>query len=240
MSNQQIFVSVLTRIIHNMDTHKKKTKKDNKKHKQYPVEETDDKQITQNNTEMLSSMRDNSSPRSQRLLLNQYATNPNEIISNSHSEISHKDSYDDDQKPPPYNTKSEKASILVDAPIIQLIKRPKVYMNHTYRDYSRIPLSPDYISCYDINQMSFVQKLHHILSQGTYHSMIHWMSHGRAFIVVVPKGLESDVLPEYFGHGRYSSFLRQLSNHGFKYFSTGPDRNCHYHEVSYTRKRRFV
>lgn len=131
----------------------------------------------------------------------------------------------------PYCKSAEK-SHLTEAPIIQVVKRSKSYMNHTYRDYSRIPPEPDYIPFHnDINNMSFVQKVHHILSQERFRSSIHWQRHGRAFIVVVPKKLESDVLPRYFGHGRYSSFLRQLSNHGFKHISSGVDRNSHYHEL---------
>jgi hypothetical protein len=48
--------------------------------------------------------------------------------------------------------------------------------------------------------------------------------------IVVPVAFEKNISEKYFGHKRYSSFLRQLSNHHFKHVSQGPDRNCYYHE----------
>jgi hypothetical protein len=83
-----------------------------------------------------------------------------------------------------------------------------------------------------ISDMTFPQKVHHMLCQEEYKKWIGWLPHGRAFRILVPKLLEkSQLLQKYFGHGRYSSFLRQLSNHGFKHISSGPDRNTYYHEV---------
>ena len=52
------------------------------------------------------------------------------------------------------------------------------------------------------------------------------MPHGRSFKVHVPKTFEATICRFYFGHQRYSSFLRDLSKHGFKHISKGPDRNC--------------
>jgi hypothetical protein len=42
--------------------------------------------------------------------------------------------------------------------------------------------------------------------------------------------LEKHVSEKYFGHKRFSSFLRQLSNHGYKHITAGKDRNSYYHE----------
>jgi len=41
---------------------------------------------------------------------------------------------------------------------------------------------------------------------------------------------ETRVCQKYFGHSRYSSFLRQLSNHSVKHITQGNDRNAYYHE----------
>ena len=76
--------------------------------------------------------------------------------------------------------------------------------------------------------MSFSQKVHHILSNPEYEQWISWMPHGRAFKVHVPVVFESKILPQYFGHKRHSSFLRELDNYGFKHITRGPDRNCKY------------
>lgn len=122
----------------------------------------------------------------------------------------------------------------VEPVVIQIIKKPRTYMNHSYRDFSRVPReSDDEDIPTEIDKMSFNQKVHHMVSQKDFSNWIAWQPHGRAFRVVVPKKLEqAKVLQKYFGHNRYSSFLRQLSNHGYKHLTQGPDRNCFYHEVS--------
>ena len=58
-----------------------------------------------------------------------------------------------------------------------------------------------------------------------------WLPHGRAFRVNVPIWFEQNISEKYFGNKRYSSFLRQLSNHNFKQITKGPDRNSYYHEL---------
>jgi hypothetical protein len=121
----------------------------------------------------------------------------------------------------------------VEPRIIQTIKRPKTYVNHSYHDFSSVPLEEDHVEPSDTEEMAFAQKVHHILSQREYSAWITWSPHGRSFQILVPKRLEqARILQTYFGHNRYSSFLRQLNNHGFKHITQGCDRNCYYHEVS--------
>jgi hypothetical protein len=126
----------------------------------------------------------------------------------------------------------------VEPRIIQVIKNPKTYMDHSYRDFSNVPpvtngndIGNGDISKMCIDSMSFAQKVYHILSVEEYSEWIHWLPHGRAFRIAVPKRLEqSKVIQKYFGHNRFSSFLRQLNNFGFKHITAGADRNCYYHE----------
>jgi hypothetical protein len=117
--------------------------------------------------------------------------------------------------------------------VIQIIHKPKTYMDHSYRDFSSVPPELDYVEPTSIQDMTFSQKVHHMLSHEEYSKWICWCPHGRAFRAIVPKRLEKDkVLSQYFDHNRYSSFLRQLNNFGFKHVSEGRDQNCYYHEVS--------
>ena len=110
---------------------------------------------------------------------------------------------------------------------IQTLKRIKGTMNHSYRDFSKVPPAADYQPPTAIADMTFAQKVHHMLSQpDKYGECIAWMPHGRAFKVLKPQLFEKQVCPTYFGHGRYSSFLRSLNNFGFKHLSRGIDRNC--------------
>ena len=98
--------------------------------------------------------------------------------------------------------------------------------NHSYRDYSQVPPPPDNAGPIAITDMMFAQKVHHILSESSYETIVSWMPHGRAFKVHHPAVFEKQVCPLYFGHTRYSSFLRALGNHGFKHLTKGADRNC--------------
>lgn len=118
----------------------------------------------------------------------------------------------------------------VEPTVIQQIKTPRGTMNHSYRDFSRVPAEADYEHPTEIDDMSFAQKIHHILSNVDYAKWISWMPHGRTFRIHVPVMLESQVCPVYFHHRRYSTFLRELNNYGFKHITQGPDRNCYYHE----------
>jgi hypothetical protein len=128
--------------------------------------------------------------------------------------------------------RKENHTFPVEPRVIQVVKKPRTYINHSYRDFSSVPAEMNYKAPENISEMTFAQKVHHILSQEEYKKWIGWLPHGRAFQILVPKLLEQgQILQKYFGHGRYSSFLRQLSNHGFKHISNGPDRNSYYHEV---------
>lgn len=124
------------------------------------------------------------------------------------------------------------AALPIEPRVIQFIKISKTRQNHSYSDFSFVPPPEGYEAATEISTMSFAEKLHDILSRPEHSKTIRWMPHGRAFHVDIPKNMEKyGILMKYFNHGRYSSFLRQLNNHGFKHLTVGPDRNCYYHEV---------
>lgn len=126
-----------------------------------------------------------------------------------------------------------KIKLPVEPRLIQSIPKRKEYTNHSYSDYSIVPpMDPNHPAPVSIADMSFVEKVHDILSKPEYEPWIAWCPHGRAFGITVPTMFEKVVCEPYFGHKRYSSFLRQINNHGFKHLTKdGPDRNCYYHEV---------
>lgn len=106
-----------------------------------------------------------------------------------------------------------------------------------YKDYSRIPLQiaeqetvPEKPSGKDD---SFPVKLHQMLSEEENAEYICWLPHGRSWRIVKPKAFEARVVPQYFKHAKYASFMRQVNGWGFKRITEGPDHNSYYHEVSY-------
>ncbi|GAX24522.1 hypothetical protein FisN_18Lh076 [Fistulifera solaris] len=133
------------------------------------------------------------------------------------------------EKTPKVRKTKKRFSFPVQPTVIQSITPLRGQVDHSYRDFSKIPAEKDYAIPFKIEDMSFAEKLQHILSREEF-KCITWLPHGRAFKVIVPLAFERQVCEEYFGHKRYSSFLRQLNNHGFKHITKGPDRNSYYHE----------
>lgn len=135
--------------------------------------------------------------------------------------------------PKKYNKKpKEEHKFPIPPRIVQIIKKPRTYVDHSYRDFAAVPPEIGHQEPVKAEDMSFAQKVHHILSQEEYSKYVSWTPHGRSFRVDVPVMFERLVCEKYFGHKRYSSFLRQLNTHGFKHLTKGQDRNTYYHEVS--------
>jgi len=95
--------------------------------------------------------------------------------------------------------------------------------NTTYKDYSRVPpdtttTSPSASLASQGNNSgnvtrdpTFVVKLHMILSNSKFEEIVTWLPHGRSWRILRPKDFEEQVIPLYFRHGRYSSFMRQVN-----------------------------
>jgi heat shock transcription factor len=69
---------------------------------------------------------------------------------------------------------------------------------------------------------SFVSKLHRMVEAG---GEIEWDEDGRSFNIRDIGRFEGEVLPRYFRHNNYSSFVRQLNIYGFKKVRTRTAEN---------------
>lgn len=118
-------------------------------------------------------------------------------------------------------------------------KNKRLFVKHSYRDYSHdLPL-PDELDLVDsLNTRTvnagFPLKLHETLSlierDGNDH-IIGWLPHGRSFKIYQQKEFVEMILPKYFVMTKKSSFLRQLNLYGFNRLSgTGSDQGSYYHE----------
>ena len=70
---------------------------------------------------------------------------------------------------------------------IQSIETRPSTTNHSYRDYSKVPPPPGYVPPTDIHQMSFAEKVHHILSQPKYEHSISWRVSSCTFVLPMPR-----------------------------------------------------
>lgn len=78
-------------------------------------------------------------------------------------------------------------------------------------------------------QKTFPFKLYEILADEGNKSAVEWVSDGRLWRIVSVAEMERHVLPKYFNHSKYQSFLRQVYRWGFKRY--GSDRDCYFHEA---------
>jgi hypothetical protein len=62
---------------------------------------------------------------------------------------------------------------------------------------------------------SFLSKLHDILSDTIYNEIIHWDADGKRIIIADVIELCNLILPKFYKHHNYSSFVRQLNLYGF-------------------------
>mmetsp|Transcript_41673 Transcript_41673/g.63090 ORF Transcript_41673/g.63090 Transcript_41673/m.63090 type:complete len:394 (-) Transcript_41673:185-1366(-) len=83
----------------------------------------------------------------------------------------------------------------------------------------------------DGRDLPFPSKLHQIMSNPEFRDIITWLPHGRAWKMLNRKAFEEKVIPMYFRHCRYASFMRQVNGWGFNRIARGPDTNAYYHEM---------
>jgi len=100
------------------------------------------------------------------------------------------------------------------------------YIDHS-RDVDRDPMMP---LTPPGRVPNFPAKMHSILSRSEFSDVVGWMPHGRSWRVLKPRDFESRVLPIYFGHAKFSSFIRQANGWGFRRITKGPDEDSYYHE----------
>lgn len=81
----------------------------------------------------------------------------------------------------------------------------------------------------------FPTRLHHILSDETYASIISWLPNSKAWKLHDPERFETEIIPGHFKLTKLSSFTRQVNGWGFQRITQGKDKGGFYHEVSTCR-----
>lgn len=78
---------------------------------------------------------------------------------------------------------------------------------------------------------NFPAKMMAILSRPEYSDIVCWLDHGRAWKVLKSRQFEAEVIPKFFEHAKFSSFIRQANGWGFRRITQGKDRNAYYNEL---------
>ena len=101
-----------------------------------------------------------------------------------------------------------------------------------YEDFSKEE-DPDPMTSltYPGRAPNFPAKMHAILNRDDFCDVISWLPHGRAWRVLKPKQFEQQVIPMFFEHTKFSSFVRQANGWGFRRITQGRDRNSYYHPL---------
>ena len=69
---------------------------------------------------------------------------------------------------------------------------------------------------------SFLVKLYKILNENECNSYIHWSQDGLSIIISDSNGLTKKVLPKYYNHHNFASFVRQLNMYNFHKIRSDP------------------
>ncbi|KAH7668463.1 Heat shock transcription factor family protein [Dioscorea alata] len=62
----------------------------------------------------------------------------------------------------------------------------------------------------------FLLKTYRLVDDPAFNDVISWNSEGSAFVVWRPVEFARDLLPKFFKHGNFNSFVRQLNTYGFR------------------------
>lgn len=117
---------------------------------------------------------------------------------------------------------------------IKYVQVAKTHTNHTYRDFSCMPIDASYEFPARIEQMTFHERLYHMLTLNTARRSlaIDWCCHGRAFHIQNAEYLEHmGILRCHFGFNSVQRFRKQLHNYGYKMLVRSSSNECYYSEV---------
>ena len=84
---------------------------------------------------------------------------------------------------------------------------------------------------------NFLLKLYQILENESYKNIIHWTEDGKYFIISNLHDFTEQILPHYYKHNNYSSFIRQLNLYDFHKKKSGQNEHVFHHE-NFIRNRK--
>ena len=80
----------------------------------------------------------------------------------------------------------------------------------------------------ELKSDKFLLKLYEILNNNKYSKIIHWSQNGSYIVITNIYAMSQKILPIYFNHQNYSSFVRQLNMYDFHKIRTNTNNNEQY------------
>eukprot|EP01138_Halocafeteria_seosinensis_P002771 gb/GECG01002832.1/.p1 GENE.gb/GECG01002832.1/~~gb/GECG01002832.1/.p1 ORF type:complete len:555 (+),score=93.36 gb/GECG01002832.1/:1-1665(+) len=74
------------------------------------------------------------------------------------------------------------------------------------------------------NVPAFLRKTYAILNTPAYSDIVYWGKNGHSIVIDKVTRFSTEVLPNFFKHSNYASFVRQLNMYGF--YKVSPDPSC--------------
>ena len=84
---------------------------------------------------------------------------------------------------------------------------------------------------------NFLLKLYQILENESYKDIIHWTEDGKYFVISNLHDFTEQILPKYYKHNNYSSFIRQLNMYDFHKKKSGQNEHVFHHQ-NFIRNRK--
>jgi hypothetical protein len=86
-----------------------------------------------------------------------------------------------------------------------------------------------YLKKHLVHQSRFLLKLYQILEEDKYKDIIHWGENGKYFEIENVHDFTEKILPQYYNHNNYSSFVRQLNMYDFHKKKTNSEGHAFQH-----------
>ena len=84
---------------------------------------------------------------------------------------------------------------------------------------------------------NFLLKLYDILENDEYKKIISWSEDGNNFVIHDTHAFSQNILPQYFKHNNYSSFIRQLNMYNFHKQKSGQNEHI-FHNKNFIKNRK--